>query len=602
MSLQQEMHFKEVKPMETVKKLKSILNKYNIETEEYWLDESSIGTYCVRVTFKGTEIGANGKGVSREFTLASAYAELFERFQNNFLISNTLKLASPSYQIGQDEKIMTAMEIVKTNNEFIKLYFSQRDFEKCSISDKANKFKSVQRLDFLKYGKEDYYVMVPFYSVKNRKEEYLPKNVYQFYYGSNGMCSGNSPYEALVQGISEIVERVVQKKLFYEKPTLPDIPEEYIAKFPYIYDMWNKLKKNKGYVYMLKDCSMGGKYPVAALIILNKNTGNYGIKLGCHPDFGIAMERAFTEATQGQDIFEYTNRSKFDFKNKNVTDNLNIQNSFKVGLAQYPYQIFGKEPTYSFVPTKDVSSMTNKEILNQWVREFINDGYDVLIRDVSYLGFSSYHIIIPGMSEMSNPDDTKMRTLNTRFFVTSLLMNPSKINKDNTKYIIGTLEFFNGDLMNDNLKSYYPMSTKIECLCDDIGCGCIYMIAMCHVLNGNYELAANKMKKIISCANKFGVAKTRIHLYNAMYYYLSGMTELNKHEKVMEYITVLFDENICKKIDNLFKNPEEIIVKQYPTIYDNNESNIVSKFWMKIRDIQSKNPISQINNELLFEY
>lgn len=48
--------------------------------------------------------------------------------------------------------------------------------------------------------------------------------------------------------------------------------------------MYSKLKENDRYEYILKDCSFGGKYPVAALIILEKNTGKYGIKLGCHPD------------------------------------------------------------------------------------------------------------------------------------------------------------------------------------------------------------------------------------------------------------------------------------------------------------------------------
>lgn len=34
--------------------------------------------------------------------------------------------------------------------------------------------------------------------------------------------------------------------------------------------MYSKLKENDRYEYILKDCSFGGKYPVAALIILEK--------------------------------------------------------------------------------------------------------------------------------------------------------------------------------------------------------------------------------------------------------------------------------------------------------------------------------------------
>ena len=51
-----------------------------------------------------------------------------------------------------------------------------------------------------------------------------------------------------------------------------------------------------------------------SLIILEKNTGKYGIKLGCHPDFGVAMERTFYRSgTRTGDIYQYSGRSIIDF-------------------------------------------------------------------------------------------------------------------------------------------------------------------------------------------------------------------------------------------------------------------------------------------------
>nr|WP_253199166.1 YcaO-like family protein [Clostridium gasigenes] len=595
--------------METVNRLKSILTQHDIETEEHWSDESCINTHCIRLTIKGTDIGTNGKGVSKEFALASAYAEFFERLQNEMLLPASVSLGKLPLKITADEKTMTSIDIAESNNAFMKLYFSERNSEKASVIEKANAFKSVQRLDFILSGNEDCYATVPFYSVRKQSVEYLPRNIYRFYYGSNGMSAGNIPEEALVQGIAEIIERFVQKKLFLEKPSLPDIPEEYIAKFPYVYDMFKKLKKNKGYVYMLKDCSMGGKYPVAALIILEKNTGKYGIKLGCHPDFGVAMERAFTEAAQGQDILQYSNRSEVDFKNSKVNDRFNIYNSYKVGLGQYPYQILGKDPTYPFVQAKDVSSMSNNELLKNWVNELMEDGYDIMIRDVSYLGFPSYHIIIPGLSEMVNVTDDRVRVYNTRFHITALLSDPKKINKSNSKYIIGTMEFFLGSLMENTMDSYYPIIEGIELPCEDIGCGCIYMIAMCHILNENYEDAAKKMKLVVAYAGNYKVEEKRKYLYDAMYSYLSAMVELKSHEKAMEYMEILFDEDIYIKIDELFKEPEKIIVKQYPVINCNDEENnrsnnkqkIISYSQLKLKAIQAARPIIQEDIGLIFQ-
>lgn len=73
----QDNHYKEKKPAETVQFLKKRLDELGLEVEEKWLDESHIGTYSLRVNFKGTTIGTNGKGCTKEYALASAYAELF---------------------------------------------------------------------------------------------------------------------------------------------------------------------------------------------------------------------------------------------------------------------------------------------------------------------------------------------------------------------------------------------------------------------------------------------------------------------------------------------------------------------------------------------
>ena len=45
-----------------------------------------------------------------------------------------------------------------------------------------------------------------------------------------------------------------------------------------------------------------------------------------------------------------------------------------------------------------------------------NAGYDVMIRDV-HIGFPSFHIIIPGLSEMVYPSDLQFRATNTRYYV-----------------------------------------------------------------------------------------------------------------------------------------------------------------------------------------
>jgi len=346
-----DIHFKECRPEVTTQKLKNILKEMEIDTEEVFSSKSKIDTYSLRVIFQGTEFGSNGKGVSKEYCEASAYAELFERFQNDLMPQAVVDFQKNEYSFFKafDEQILSAAEIVSENNSFIQYYFEQRHKEKATFVEKIDAFNEVQRTDYWLYGLDGSYVTIPFFSLKRKKIAYLPHSTYSLYYGSNGMCAGNTPQEALVQGLSEIFERVAQKRILTEKPTLPDIPQSYLERFPLIANLFQKLKeKSKGYSYYLKDCSFGGEYPVAALIAVEKNTGRFGVKLGCHPDYGVAMERCFTEATQGRDIDDYAKISYLDFDNICVDSDFNICNSYKTGQAQFPYQIFNAKPTYSF--------------------------------------------------------------------------------------------------------------------------------------------------------------------------------------------------------------------------------------------------------------
>ena len=97
--------YKEVEPKETVKRLKKILNEICINVEENWSKKSSVDTYSLRVCVKGTNLGQNGKGMTKEFAMASGYAEFFERMQNGLL---RFRIEKPTkelpFSIFPDEK------------------------------------------------------------------------------------------------------------------------------------------------------------------------------------------------------------------------------------------------------------------------------------------------------------------------------------------------------------------------------------------------------------------------------------------------------------------------------------------------------------------
>lgn len=606
-----ESHYKEISPVKTVEKIKSILDELEIGVEENWCDKSDIETYSLRLSIKGTNIGSNGKGISKEYARASAYAEFMERLQNDILVSayirQDVRTTREERNLGQepDGKIMTSEEIIDQGGSFIDFYFKNRQMEKATRNEKIEKFKAINKFEYMLTGDDNSFFCLPFYSCREKKVYYLPKHIYGKYYGSNGMAAGNGRAEALVQGYSEILERISQMRIFNEKPILPIIPDEYIKNTPYVYDMYKKLQSIDGYKAELLDCSFGGQYPVAGLLIRQINTGCYGIKLGCHPDFSLAMERTFTEAAQGNDVTAYVNRSVLDFHNNNVNSKINIENSFKTGLAQYPYEIFMAKDQEHFHECTSVDGKSNEELFKEITNHFIAEGHDVLIRDVSNLGFYSYHIIIPGISELKPGADSDFRAANTRAFVTSLLMQPKIINKDNSRYITASFGYYAQSSMNNTLSSFYPEIKNVELPGEKYFCGMSYMTAMCEAMCGNFNRAEKCIEYVEKSAINTNQSDEEIKKMRVIRYYFSARSIGYSHVETIEYLSEWFDKSFCELVDFLFENMDEVIIKQYPDLSNWRElpefepQRICFKIINNLRKKQIENPINQKQIECL---
>lgn len=579
-------HYKEKTPTETVTQLKSKLEQMKIAVEEIVPYQSNIDTNSLRVVFKGTNIGANGKGINTEYCKASAYAELFERFQNDYLnIYAYDKNDDCEFSRCPDEKRLSAMEIVEQNDPYMNYYFKLRNLENGTNEQKAKAFASINCPD-----EEGLYLCLPFYDIKNSTVQYLPSNLYSITYGSNGMSAGNTPCEAIVQGLSEIIERIVQKKLISTPQSLPTIPDEYIQKYDYVYRRYKKAQNISGIKVIMKDCSLGGQYPVAGLLIIEENTGRFGMKLGCHPDYGVAMERTLTEATQGSDITEYAKRSYIDFSNKSVLNKNNIMNSFATGLAQYPYQILKEDKNMQFYKFDQPTCFNNKVLMKRLISQIMQHGYEILIRDVSWLGFPSYHIIVPGLSEITEMTDSYIRVHNTIQYLKTLFKNPIHITETDCHYIIATINYFKGNLLLDSIKHFLPNAG----IGVPYGTGALatrYLAALCDVYCGNYEGALKKFRLSEQSTMINNLNDQEKRRYTAECMYLQAFIELKSHEKVMSYLKELLDDKLFLLIDNIYNKPKEILSKVYcfdQTDTENEEIKIMSDITYKLRHEMNK--------------
>ena len=617
MSKQQKMHYKDATPQDTLAYISEILSDIGIEFCEHWFEESSIGTHSLRVTVKGTGIGTNGKGVTREFAKASAYAEFLERYQNQlFDLSCIYADTSYGFRHFEDERIMNAFEVAELDNTFMRNFYKARGLSQdASLIEKVSVLRTSDKTEEYIFGEPSKREVCPFYNITKKRIEYLPFVLGVLHYGSNGMCAGNSPEEAMVQGLSEILERYVQKLAIKNKLCFPDVPDEVIANYPSIEKIYKKLKAVKGYYVAMKDCSMGGRFPVAALLVSEENSGLFGIKFGSHPDFGIAMERTLTEASQGLDVSQFASGNIVDFNNADVDDVINIYNSFKYGTAQYPYQFLGTKPDFEYAPLPDTSQMTNKEILDGMIGLIESEGFEVWARDVSHLGFPSYCMLVPGMSELFELNDIHLRAANTRSYLVKYLNQPKYLDERTCRLLIGMLEFWSTSKIDNQMRNLYSYSINFSFPGEEIGLGWLYLSSMCHAFLGDYPGAATRMCHLVvairtNTTDEQTELRKNLTFYSAVYHYLTAMANMNDHEKALFYLRVLFNRELCDRLDYLFCDNKQILTKQYPD-HDVSDSEkcirdrccdyqVVLDLSRKLKKRQLENPINQESLAKLF--
>lgn len=562
--------FKEVTPEITVKKIRDILKSMNIEVIEEFQAENEIDTYSLRISLKGASgIGANGKGTTKMYALASAYAEFLERLQNMRMSPLTqlyriYKRKSSKFFAFEKEKILTGEELVKENNAFIQMFLQRRGLSNAPQKDKVQALLNVQKMDFKVLKEYNKYICIPYYSIKNKTYCNIPYFISSRFYASNGMCAGNSISEALVQGISEIMERNANSRSIIEKTSFPDIPVSVIKRYPDVFNMYLKVKENPKYRMFIKDASYGGTFPIVCFILLENNTGKFGVKFGAHSDLGIALERVFTEATQGITLDEFCNKSKISFLNEFVDYEKNMINSFRTSNAQYPYQILLDSPDYNYYDFPMVNHLTNNDLLKIEMKKLLDHGYDILINDCSYTGFKSFHLIIPGLSEVGTNSDEIINSVQERLNLQEALLNPQLINDQICKMLIKNLKDAYGSVYEHTLYYFSGVYSNYKYYGSNDYIDLLYLIIVCALKVKNLELASEVIHFI---NNDLFKNKSNIDIdYIMLEKYIDGLTILKSHDDVIKYMYNMFDYELCNNFDMRFRDLNKIIENNYPSI------------------------------------
>ena len=289
--------YKDDLPEKTVRRIKGLLAGLNIHTNEQYYNYEDM-SYSCRISINSSNlgslnIGTNGKGMDASYSLASGYGELMERLQNKMLLFEAIKYSSRNYINSKDKKLP------------FRLFPDEKDqlYQPNTFIDLINCYFPNYKIDRVKnrINGNIHCLTVPFVDVFNKEQIQLPIEIVRAN-SSTGMCSGNTPSEAIVQGINEIFERYVLQRMYVDKITPPSFPKEYF-KGSEIYRRLEKLKED-GFLYDIKDCSLGKGFPVVGLLLTNTKNGTWTFRLGSDLSSLIALERCLTEIFQGRKVNE----------------------------------------------------------------------------------------------------------------------------------------------------------------------------------------------------------------------------------------------------------------------------------------------------------
>lgn len=380
---------------------------------------------CYSVNLTSAEapnhVYANGKGTLSLASKASALGEYIERLQtNNFFIDFYL----PNRAYYPDQKVF----------EF------GGDYLNPSLHYIYNPSNELSDEDLVDFNSDytDKVVTLPFQSFFGGERVYIPLNILSNLYVSNGLASGNTPDEAKVQALSEIFERHAKLEIIKNGYALPKYPEAIIASFPKLLADLLELR-NAGFIVEILDASLGGKFPVTAISLINPRNGTLFVSFGAHPILEVSLERTMSELMQGRGVENLDAFEMPTFDMSLVSDSFNLEAHFidsngKMGFGflsatksfeytSWHYEGEGSAAEYAFLC--DIVKSIDKEIY---------------LREYTYLDFYSCQMIIPSISEVYPIEDMIYQNRNSGKFIRSSVLNFKEEDHETLLEIIEPLE------------------------------------------------------------------------------------------------------------------------------------------------------------------
>jgi ribosomal protein S12 methylthiotransferase accessory factor len=393
----------------------------------------------------------NGKGATKESALTSALGEYIERLNNNHFYAGAYwgeDIANAAFVHYPEERWFLPGKNDAVPEGLLDAYC-------LDVYDPDGELRASNLVDTNSGNVKRGIVALPYVRHSDDAIVYFPSNLIENLYASNGMSAGNTLAEAQVQCLSEIFERAVKREILEGEMALPDVPASVLAKYPGIVAGIEALEA-QGFPVLVKDASLGGKYPVMCVTLMNPRTGGVFASFGAHPSFEVALERSLTELLQGRSFEGLNDLPQPTFASEAVTEPYNFVEHFIDSSGVVSWRFFSAKADVEFVEWDfsgkgENSNAEEAATLFSMLEEM---GKEVYVAVYDQLGAVACRILVPGYSEIYPVEDLVWDNTNKSLLFREDILNLHRLDKAGLKRLLGRLE-------NNELDEYGDIATLI---------------------------------------------------------------------------------------------------------------------------------------------
>ena len=509
--------------------------------ERSWLNEIE-NIWSVHVTDRDcTRLFSNGKGGSELAARASALGEFFERLSTNYFWTH--------FYLG--EKIAGNKFVHYPNEQWFPIKANAKAWPKGILTPELQAFynpdkavRAEQLIDLNSGNAARGICTIPYTRLRDGATALFPVNIIGNIYVSNGMSAGNTMMEARTQALSEIFERDIKFKIIKDGICLPDVPEAVIDRFPRIAAGIRGLRA-AGFGILVKDASLGGKYPVMSVTMLHPKDQGIFASFGAHPRFEVALERALTELLQGRALDSLGDFPAAGFDMDEITDPQNLEIHFVDSSGVISWEFLRNTPDFPFVDWN--FGNTTEEDYNWSVECIHNSGFDIYVADFTHLGVYACRIFVPGMSEIYPIEELQWENNTVGNLVRPAILRLPELTEDESRTLLDTFDELD---LAENL----PITTLIGLAAD---AGTTWVDLRVGELKALLGLAAGDADAALDgCAwiSQFGqLGEERARVYRC----IENILQLDDVEHYDASLRLLFGEKTLKQAYALVNREEQ---------------------------------------------